>query len=266
MNPRHSAWEADALRRYPAHPQRVTSSTIHPLPRPLPRPASSRCTSLHDRQRGGPPRAASASGHRRHPWPPQRAAGAPSGRGGGRSRSPPGGCHAARPSRRESGTNAIQVARTTATRTVPLRAELVADLMDGNRDTPALRLRRVARTNRSLAQPRGQGMAGLAMRPRTPRSARSELPARSSASSLWLRIALRSRLPTTVPDRHAKSLVRYTSSAADPQAKSLVRCTPYFGSNRFPLNRSPSRRIRSMSSASTSRSGHPSKYISSRLL
>ena len=199
MNPRHSAWEAAALRRYPTQPQRVTSSTIRPLPRPLPRPASSRCTSLHDRQRGGPPRAASASGHRRHPWPPQRAAGAPSGRGGGRSRSPPGGCHAARPSRRESGTNAIQVARTTATRTVPLRAELVADLMDGDRDMPALRPPRATSPTRSLESSRSHGM-----RRGRGTSAHPEISAVRAAGSLV-------RVVPLAPDRPAKSLAHYSS-------------------------------------------------------
>ena len=81
MNPRHSAWEADALRRYPTQPQRVTSSPIRPLPRPLPRPTSSRCTSLHDRTSEPAPPMAPVSRHRRHPWPAQRAAAAQSGTG-----------------------------------------------------------------------------------------------------------------------------------------------------------------------------------------
>lgn len=67
-----------------------------------------------------PPVAATARGRR------------PVGTRGGRPKSQPGGCHAAHPGRQESGSNAIRVARMTAARTVPRRAEFVADLMDGD--------------------------------------------------------------------------------------------------------------------------------------
>ena len=115
MNPRHSAWEADAPRRHPAHPQGATSPTVHPLPRPLPRPASSRRTSVHDRPSERAPRTASV---------PRTAAtrgGRSATRAPGRARAPcspsrPGGCHATHSSRREPGTNPIRVERTTAAR------------------------------------------------------------------------------------------------------------------------------------------------------
>jgi hypothetical protein len=198
LNPRHSAWEADARRRYPTHPQRVTSSPIHPLPRPLPRPASSCCTSLHNRPSERVPRATSVSRVRRHPWPAERAARARSGHTGGTlevatGRAARGGWKSATAvsGRGPPSTNDRDQRRPAASRA---RREL-----HGRRPRPARPSPSAHRLTESLveiaSQPRDAPGPRCVRAPRGQRGLVRTAP--SSSSPVRLPIAMRSRLAAT---------------------------------------------------------------------
>ena len=196
LNPRHSAWEADALRRYPTHPQRVTSPTVHPLPRPLPRPASSRCTSLHDRPSEQAPRAASASRHRRHPWPAQRAVGPRSGHGRDARRGRTGGTRRLEVG---DGSERTRFTKHERPRYAPSRCARNSSRTRGRRRGAA----RPATPTRGLNEP----LVEIAVKPREVpdrrcahalRDHRVPRPTtRSLVTSVRLLIAMRSRLPAT---------------------------------------------------------------------
>ena len=86
----------------------------------------------------------------------------------------------------------------TAGRAVPLCSELAAEYHDGDRHLPPCGSdappERAARWNRHAAT----GCAEPAVCPSAPRSATSEVPARSSSSPVRLLIAMRSRSPAAV--------------------------------------------------------------------